>query len=67
MAARGGESTARLILKRRQHRIIEGRDEDIVDQIAHRLAAAAMGERHLRHMDPSPALSARPGWEPALI
>ena len=42
---------ARLILERRQRRIVEGPDEDVVDQVLHRLAAAAMGERHGRHVD----------------
>ena len=46
-----GEIEARLILERRQQRIVEGRDEHVVDQVLHRLAAAAMGERHRRHMN----------------
>ena len=46
-----GEVEARLILQRRQRGVVEGRDEDVVDQILHRLAAAAMGERHRRHVD----------------
>ena len=50
-----GEIEPRLIVQRREQRIVEGPDEDVVDQILHRLAAAAMGERHRRHMDPAAA------------
>ena len=45
------EIETRLILERRQRCVVEGPDEDVVDQILHRLAAAAMGERHGRHVD----------------
>ena len=45
------EIETRLILERRQRCIVEGPDEHIVDQILHRLAAAAMGECHRRHVD----------------
>ena len=52
-----GEIEPRLIVERREQRIVERPDEHVVDQILHRLAAAAMGERHGRHMD----LAERPG------
>ena len=44
------EIEARLILERRQQRIVERRDEHVVDQILHGLAAAAMGKRDRRHV-----------------
>ena len=46
----GGQIEPRLVVERRQQRIVEGLDEYIVDEVLHRLAAAAMGERHRRHM-----------------
>ncbi len=48
-----GEIEPRLIVQRGEQRIVERPDEHVVDQILHRLAAAAMGERHGRHMDPA--------------
>ena len=48
---RSAEIEARLILQRREQRIVEGAHEHVVDQILHRLAAAAMGERHRRDVD----------------
>ena len=44
------EIETRLILERRQRGVVECPDEHIVDQILHRLAAAAMRERHRRHV-----------------
>src|ERR1700731_219078 len=42
---------AGLILRRGERKIVEGGDEHIVHQILHRLAAAAMRERHRRHVN----------------
>ena len=47
------EIETRLVLERRQRGIVEGPDENVVDQILHRLAAAAMRQRHRRHVDPA--------------
>ena len=46
-----GQRKARLVFERYQRRILEGADEDIVDEIAHRLAAATMGKTHLGDMN----------------
>ena len=63
VAARGqsGEIEAGLVLQRRQGRVVEGAHKDVVDQILHRLAAAAMGERHLRHIEPAEPAGAGSG------
>ena len=53
-----GQIEARLIVERREQRIVEGAHEDVVDQVLHRLAAAAMGERHGRHVDAAQRSSA---------
>ena len=47
-----GEAGAGLILEGAEHRVVERAGEDVGDQIAHRLAATAMGERDRRHGDP---------------
>ena len=44
------EIEPRLVVERGEQRIVEGRHEDVVDEILHRLAAAAMGERHGWHV-----------------
>ena len=54
-----GEIEARLIFERRQRRVVEGAHEHVVDQILHRLAAAAMGERDGRHMNLAQLAAAR--------
>ena len=53
VAMRGelGEIEARLVFERRERGVVEGGDEHVVDQVLHGLAAAAMGERHRRHID----------------
>ena len=56
-----GEIEPRLILERSEQRIVEGRDEHVVDQVLHRLAAAAMGERHRRRTEPGRGVRARTG------
>jgi hypothetical protein len=46
-----GEPEPRLIFERRKRWIIEYRDKDIVDQVAHSLAATAMRKRDLGHVN----------------
>ncbi len=41
----------RLVVQRVQRRVVEGRDEDVVDQVPHRRAAAPVRQRHFRHVD----------------
>jgi hypothetical protein len=48
-----GQIEARLVLQRRQQRIVEGAHEHVVDEILHRLAAAAMRKGHGRDVDPA--------------
>ena len=52
--AAGGEDAeveARLVFQGPQRRVVEGLDEDVVDQVLHRLAAAAVGQVHRAHAD----------------
>ena len=46
-----GEIEPRLILERGEQGIVEGSHEHVVDQVLHRLAAAAMGKRHRWRMN----------------
>ena len=46
-----GQSETRLVFERCQGRIVESGDEDIVNEVAHRLAAAAMRKADLCDMN----------------
>ena len=56
MTGKYREIEPRLVIERRKQRVVERLQKYVVDEIFHRLAAAAMGKRYRRHMD----LAARP-------
>ena len=51
MGGESGKIEARLVLQSFGRAGSKYADEDIVDKVLHRLAAAAMRKRHRRHMD----------------
>ena len=48
---KGGHVKAGLVLERSQRVVVESRDKDVIDEVLHRLAAAAVCQRDSRDVD----------------